>query len=185
LAADEDLEDLMARYQQGEAIAADALIEQASARIFPFFLSQVRDHSLASDLLQDFWLRVHSARRTYRPPAPVLPWMYAIARRVRVDRFRKTRRIAAHEVQVETLPDRPQVPERDSGTVDFGELLAALPDSQREVIMMLKVSGLSLEEVALATRSSIGSVKQKAHRAYTRLRCVLGNSPKARSADEP
>ena len=38
------------------------------------------------------------------------------------------------------------------------------------MIAMLKVSGLSLEEVARATRSSVGSVKQKAHRAYDKLR---------------
>jgi RNA polymerase sigma-70 factor (ECF subfamily) len=38
---------------------------------------------------------------------------------------------------------------------------------------MLKVSGLSLEEVAKATASSVGSVKQKAHRAYEKLRSTL------------
>jgi RNA polymerase sigma-70 factor (ECF subfamily) len=50
------------------------------------------------------------------------------------------------------------------------ELLAPLPESQREVILMLKVAGMSLEEVARATSSTVGSVKQKAHRAYERLR---------------
>jgi len=34
----------------------------------------------------------------------------------------------------------------------------------------LKISGMSLDEVARATSSSIGSVKQKAHRAYESLR---------------
>ena len=53
-------------------------------------------------------------------------------------------------------------------------LLAALPDSQRDVIVMLKVTGMSLEDVARATGSTIGAVKQKAHRAYTRLREILG-----------
>ena len=38
---------------------------------------------------------------------------------------------------------------------------------------MLKVSGLSVEEVARATGSSAGSVKQKAHRAYEKLRTLL------------
>ena len=38
---------------------------------------------------------------------------------------------------------------------------------------MLKVSGMSLEEVARATASSVGSVKLKAHRAYEKLRSVL------------
>jgi hypothetical protein len=37
---------------------------------------------------------------------------------------------------------------------------------------MLKVSGMSLEEVARATRSTVGAVKQKAHRAYEKLRAL-------------
>jgi RNA polymerase sigma-70 factor (ECF subfamily) len=35
---------------------------------------------------------------------------------------------------------------------------------------MLKVGGLTLEEVADATSSTVGAVKQKAYRAYERLR---------------
>ena len=52
-------------------------------------------------------------------------------------------------------------------------ILAVLPERQREVIVMLKVSGMTIEEVARATSSSAGSVKQKAHRAYQKLREVL------------
>jgi RNA polymerase sigma-70 factor (ECF subfamily) len=38
---------------------------------------------------------------------------------------------------------------------------------------MLKVSGMTMEEVARATSSSVGSVKQKAHRAYRKLHDLL------------
>jgi RNA polymerase sigma-70 factor (ECF subfamily) len=38
---------------------------------------------------------------------------------------------------------------------------------------MLKVAGMSLEEVARATSSSVGSVKQKVHRAYEKLRTKM------------
>jgi len=48
-----------------------------------------------------------------------------------------------------------------------------LPESQREVLTMLKVNELSLEEVARATSSTVGAVKQKAHRAYQQLRNLL------------
>jgi RNA polymerase sigma-70 factor (ECF subfamily) len=41
---------------------------------------------------------------------------------------------------------------------------------------MLKINGLSLEEVALATSSTVGAVKQKASRAYAKLRTLLSNS---------
>jgi RNA polymerase sigma-70 factor (ECF subfamily) len=62
---------------------------------------------------------------------------------------------------------------RPAPIADFESLMALLPASQREVVSMLKVSGMSLEEVARATSSSVGSVKLKAHRAYEKLRAVL------------
>jgi RNA polymerase sigma-70 factor (ECF subfamily) len=168
-----ELENLMVRYQQSDPTATGMLVDALSPQFFQFFLGQVRDRSRAEDLLQDFWLRIHTARRTYRPSEPVLPWMYAIARRVRVDQYRKTRRVTAHEFNVETLPEVAAPAPPRGADFGFDQLLASLPESQREVILMLKVSGLSLEEVARATRSSVGSVKQKAHRAYEKLRTLL------------
>src|ERR1700679_2090576 len=97
----------MANYQQGDANAAGLLVDSLSPQFFRFFLGQVRNRELADDLLQDFWLRIHSARQTYRPSEPLLPWMYAIARRVRVDRYRRTRNRARRELQVEKMPDVP------------------------------------------------------------------------------
>ena len=74
---------------------------------------------------------------------------------------------------MEVLPEVPaQAEDRDPGPT-FDTLVASLPEAQREVVMMLKVGGLSLEEVARATSSTVGAVKQKAHRAYERLRQIL------------
>src|ERR1700684_4071329 len=112
-------------------------------------------------------------RHPYRPGQPVLPWIYAIARRVRVDGYRRTRRIAVHESAVDVLPEPPQRVEPRNPLPEFEALMAALPDGQREVVTMLKVGGLSLEEVACATSSTVGAVKQKVHRAYDRLRKLL------------
>ena len=106
-----------------------------------------------------------------------MPWIYAIARRVRVDGYRRTRRITLHEIAMEVLPDPPQQAEPRNPGPTFDTLVAALPDAQREVVTMLKVGGLSLEEVARATSSTVGAVKQKAHRAYERLRKLLEIQP--------
>jgi RNA polymerase sigma-70 factor (ECF subfamily) len=165
---------LMAAYQQCDPEAATALVIQLSPPIFQFFLAQSRNRAEAEDLLQDFWLRIHKARATFRPGEPLMPWLYAIARRVRVDRYRKMKSTREHEVLSEQLPERAaEQPSRQPET-KISEMLQSLPESQREVLLMLKVSGLSLEEVARATGVSVGSVKQKAHRAYESLRKRLG-----------
>lgn len=167
------LEQLMVRYQQADPAAATALIEQLSPQLYRFFAAQLGKPEDASDMLQDAWLRIHRVRHTYRAGEPLLPWIYAIARRVRVDSYRKRRRIAAKEIGVEVLPEKEGASREPPDLPRFDQLVADLPDSQREVLTLLKVNGLSLEEVARATSSSLGSVKQKAHRAYERLRGVL------------
>ena len=163
----------MERYQQADPEAPAALIGALSPGLLQFFRSQAASREQADDLLQETWMRIHRVRHTYRPGEPVLPWVYAIARRVRIDGYRRTRRITAHEVSMETVPEPPaQVAQREV-LPSFDALLAALPAPQREVLTMLKVVGLTLEETACATSSTVGAVKQKAHRAYKRLRQVL------------
>jgi RNA polymerase sigma-70 factor (ECF subfamily) len=163
----------MERYQQADPKAPAALVSTLSPALLRFFMSQGTSREHADDLLQETWLRIHRVRHTYRPGMPVLPWIYAIARRVRVDGYRRTMRIALHETAMDVLPERPaQVEVRNPGPA-FETLVAALPEAQREVVTMLKVGGLTLEEVACATSSTVGAVKQKVHRAYDRLRKLL------------
>jgi RNA polymerase sigma-70 factor, ECF subfamily len=172
--SEEELESLMRRYQQAEADAASLLIDRISPQVFRFFLAQVRDRSRAEDLLQDFWLRVHKARPTYRSGEPVLPWIFGIARRVRIDDYRRRSRIGQHEFQSEELPQRAAQKSGPAIPYEVRDLLKNLPKSQRETIILLKVLGLSLEEVARATGTSVGAVKQKAHRAFETLRKIFG-----------
>jgi RNA polymerase sigma-70 factor (ECF subfamily) len=169
--SDVDLQFLMARYQQGDSDAATALVNRLSPQLYRFFLMQFVSRRHAEDLLQETWLRIHQVRHTYRSSQPLLPWLYAIARNIRVDHYRKAHRAEGREERLEEGSDLTAVPDdRQTRNPDLEALLATLPDSQREVIAMLKVSGMTLEEVARATSSSVGSVKQKAHRAYDKLR---------------
>lgn len=164
----------MEAYQQGDRTAADQLIDSLSPALYRFFAVHAGDRRHADDLLQEAWLRVHKARHTYRPGEPLLPWLYAIARHTKVDAFRR-RHYERREETFATVPEpvAPAATRDDLPEIDA--LLQKLPESQREVISMLKISGLTLEEVARLTSSSVGSVKQKAHRAYDKLRSVLAD----------
>jgi RNA polymerase sigma-70 factor (ECF subfamily) len=171
---DVELQALMARYQEGDFEAATTLVTRLSSPLHRFFLVKVVSRRHADDLLQETWMRIHQVRHTYRRGHPVLPWIYAIARNIRVDHYRRAARTEERERPLSAGQDVPDPgAERGAKTPDWESLLATLPESQREVIAMLKVSGMSLEEVACATASSIGSVKQKVHRAYEKLRKTL------------
>jgi RNA polymerase sigma-70 factor (ECF subfamily) len=169
-----DLDRLMSLYQRADAQATADLVAAVSPMLYRFFWYKTRNREDAADLLQETWLQIHKSRDLYRPGQPVLPWLYAIARHVQIDGYRRQSRIRSREQAMDTLPDAPALPHPDADRPpSFETLVAALPETQREVITMMKVAGMSLEEVAGATASSVGSVKQKVHRAYEKLRHVL------------
>src|SRR6267142_2154143 len=123
-----DLEQLMVRYQKADPDATAVLIEKLSPRLHWFFASQMGNRTDADDMLQDLWLRIHRVRHTYRPGEPLLPWVYAIARRVRIDNYRKRRRVSLREMAVDVLPEPPQRNDETSDLPPFEELVAALPE---------------------------------------------------------
>ncbi len=161
----------MAAYQAGDFRAACNLIGQASPALYRFLAARTTRKSETDDLLQETWLRVHASRRTYRPGEPVMPWLFAIARRARVDHYRRSRRRILHEE-----PMHDDLEDTAAGALDVEQpeeleaLLALLTPPERELIELLKLAGLTLDEVARATGTTIGAVKQKVHRAYKKLR---------------
>jgi len=168
---DGNLEMLMARYQEGDFAAAATLIDRIGPQLHRFFAAQLQSRAHADDLLQETWLRIHKVRHTYRPGEPALPWFYAIARHVRVDHYRRSIRGQAGARRLEAVSRNAASTAPDAERAhDLDALLAPLSAGEREVIEMLKVAGMSLEEVARATSSTVGSVKQKVHRAYGKLR---------------
>jgi len=171
--SEDELRDLMVRYQEGDAAAVETLVTSLSPALLRFCSGPGMSPSDAEDLLQDCWLRIHRARHTYLPSEPLLPWIFAVARHTRLDAYRRRRRRGSREVLVAGTPEPAgATPGPGSGVM---ELLNRLPDDQREVIVMLKVVGMSLEEVARATSSTAGAIKQKAHRAYVTLRRMLAD----------
>jgi RNA polymerase sigma-70 factor (ECF subfamily) len=178
----DELQRLMVGYQQADRDAAAELVDRVSPMLLRFLAGPLQTRAYAEDMLQECWLRIHRSRHTYRPGNPVLPWFFAIARYTRIDAYRRRRSIDANELAVDDLStsgsSESALP--DAADMDLWRLVGQLPPSQQEVVQMLKVTGLSLEEVARATGSSVGSVKQKAHRAYQKLRELLNLNNSAR-----
>ena len=174
--SDTELQSLMARYQQGDCDAAAALVNRLSPQLHRFFLIQFVSRRHADDLLQETWLRIHEVRHTY---LPAVHCCHGCTRLPGIFAWTTTAKRTAPNGREQQLEENPEIPGGATGpsgsTADLEALLAALPESQREVIAMLKVNGMSLEEVAHATSSTVGSVKQKAHRAYDRLRKGLAD----------
>jgi RNA polymerase sigma-70 factor (ECF subfamily) len=170
---DPDLPELMRRYQQGDATAMTALVECVTPQLYRFFASLTNSNADAEDMLQEAWLRIHRVRHTYRGAEPVLPWLYAIARSVQVEDHRRRLWLAWREAGVGIFPAFSAREDKAGTKPAFEELVGRLPQDQREVLTMLKISGLSAEQVARVTSSPAWAVKRRLLRAYERLRRLL------------
>jgi len=168
-----DLEELMRRYQKGDTTAVTALVECLTPRLYGFFASLTNSSTDAEEILQEAWLRIHRVRHTYRGTEPVLPWLYAIARSVQVKDHRRRRWLAWRKKGVGIFPASSAREDKICRMPAFVELVGRLPQDQREMLTMLKISGLSAEQVARATSSTAWAVKRRLGRAYDRLRRLL------------
>src|SRR5262249_52161974 len=83
-----DADEAMARYASGDESAFAALYDFVAPRLSAYLRRRVREPALVPDLVQQTFLHMHRARRTFRAGAEVLPWACAIARRQLVEVFR-------------------------------------------------------------------------------------------------
>ncbi len=168
---------LMVAYQDGDAMAFEALYGEVAGRVLGYLRSLTRDATRAEDLLQETFLQVHRARATWDRGRPVKPWLYAIARNVFLMDRRAAGRRGRHETLADDeLPDVP-VPADVESLADRDAVrraLARIPPDRREALLLHHVAGLSFEEAGAVLGVTAGAAKVRAHRGVVQLRELLG-----------
>src|SRR4030095_15019476 len=81
----------MIAYQSGELSAFEQLYAMLAEEVRRYFSRAHGNRSVVPDLVQETFLEMHRARRTYAPPLPVRPWVFGIARNVSARSFRAAR----------------------------------------------------------------------------------------------
>ena len=170
----------MVAWMGGDRRAFEALFTRLAPRVHGFFARSFRDEGIADDLLQVTFMKVHRARDQYRSESRVLPWIFGVAARVRLDELRKRRRLpedADEEAVARAGDEDGQTPEQSLAQKDqkaaVQAALNALPESYRAVIHLHRFEGLSFPEIATVLGTSPGAVKLRAFRGYERLRVSL------------
>jgi RNA polymerase sigma-70 factor (ECF subfamily) len=177
----------MARYAMGDDGAFATVYDELAPRLYGYLARQTRDPARAEDLLQQTFLQMHKARGTFVAGAEVVPWAFAIARRLMIDGFRRGRREVLEEP--DARDERPAADDPADELVQAQQLatrirleLAKLPETQRTAFELVKQEGLSLAEAAGVLGTTVPAVKLRAHRAYEALRAVLGDVLEGTSA---
>ena len=172
----------MDRYAAGDDGAFALVYDALAGRIFAYVRRSSGNQARAEDLVQQTFLHLHRARGTFVPGSAVVPWAYAIARRLLIDDRRRDHRsvlftaadAADGALQPSADPAADDLLEADDLARRLEQRLAALPSMQRAAFELIRFEGLSHAEAAEALGVTVNSVKLRTHRALEALRDVLG-----------
>ena len=176
----QELTALAVAVSQGDPAAREALIKVIRPAVLRYVLARdVAEHD-AQDLTQDICLAVLTALARYRDEGrPVWALVFSIVRNKLIDRGRQRARrkeslcddMTVYDVAHDNSPA--ELLERDEAAAGVSAMLAALPPTQREVLTLRIIVGLSCIETAEALGLTPGSVRVTAHRGMTTLRRQL------------
>lgn len=169
---------LVLRCQLGEAAAFDGLARRWAKPLQRYLATWTADGDALGDLVQDVWLRVLRGLPGLRQPDRFRSWLFGIAHRTAMDRFRARYR---EPVQMQDeMADQIAGDDTGADTADRELLLAALDRAldrlgpvERQTLTLFYLEDISINEVARITGVPAGTVKSRLSRGRAQLRAIM------------
>jgi RNA polymerase sigma-70 factor (ECF subfamily) len=183
--AEEEAE-LVRRALDGDLDAFNALVELHQRTVFNMCLRMLGSGPAAEDATQEAFLSAYRGLRTFRGTA-FRPWLMRIAANACTDELRRRGRRPAISLDAPLpgtsdhidVPDVVAGPELSALRAEQSSVVQAallrLPTDQRQAVVLCDIQGFAYEEIAVAMRSSVGTVKSRIARGRQKLRRELSS----------
>jgi RNA polymerase sigma-70 factor (ECF subfamily) len=188
----EDEAQLVIRSQQGDVSAFNQLVLQYQQTVYNVVLRMLGDRDTAADVTQDTFIAALRGIQSFRAGSSFRSWLLRIASNQACDHWRRTHRHAQESLDSLTDEDEPHAtsilstliatgdevnPEENLLTHELQETIAqglqTLTLDQRVAVVLCDMQGLSYEEIAVTTRTTLGTVRSRIARGRARLRDYL------------
>lgn len=172
-------EALLVLYANGERAAARALTHRLTPRILGFAARMLGDRAEAEDVAQEALLRLWRVAPVWRQgEAQVATWLYRVASNLCTDRLRSRKRAAS--TALDDAPDMPDTAPGVEAALIAGDrvraleaALAALPERQRQAVVLRHIEGLTNPEIAGVMEIGIEAVESLTARGKRALTALL------------
>ena len=177
-------EKLVVLYTKGVNQAFDVLVERYKERVYTHIYHTVKCEELADDIFQETFVKaiITINQGRYTENGKFLPWIFRIAHNLIIDYYRQeksenTQSCDAEEVDILNRKDLSECTIEDQMVTeqihqDIKNLVNALPDSQKEVLLMRYYKNMSFKEIAETTNVSINTALGRMRYAILNMRRI-------------
>jgi len=162
--------ELVTAINRGDAAAFEALYFRHRDWVAALAYRFTRDSDASLDVMQETFLYFLRKFPGFRLTANIKTFLYPAVRNLSIAARRKAARYQATAAELEQLEHAAAPPAAGAEAADLQIVLSALPEEQREVLLLRFVDGLNLAEIAQAMDIPLGTVKSRLHKALQTLR---------------
>ena len=182
-------EALMVLYGNGDRRAAEALTLRHTPRVLGYAIRLLGDRAEAEDIAQEAMLRLWKVAPDWRPgEAKVTTWLYRVTTNLCTDRLRRRGRQTGLDAAGDPADEAPGAVagliEEDRARA-LAAALEALPERQRQAVVLRHIEGLSNPEIAEVMDIGVEAVESLTARGKRGLRDQLaGRRPELGYEDD-
>ena len=184
-------DDLILMYRNGDTEAFNTLFDRYYVSVYNFARMMLGSSGGAEDVLQEAFMTLAQAARTYTPVGKFRPWLMKVVRNLCLNKLRSERIlrdvIAQRESNsvhvVSNNPSPCDEAEGDEQTAIIRAAIGHLPDRQREAITLYAFEEMSYREIAQVLEIPINTVKTLIYRARVSLAQSLDTDRKETKRD--
>ena len=154
---------------RGDEAAFGGIYREYRTRLYQYALSLVRDRDAAEDAVQDAFLGWARQLAAGRAPRQIAPYLYASVRNRCLDRLRRRPEVALDDAGVEILAAPAGDAERIGLRHALNRLLLALPEEQREVVVLRTWHDMEFVAIAALQGTPVNTAIARYHYAIARL----------------
>ena len=175
-------EELVEACRAGETSAFDVLVGRWEDRIRGAAWRVLGSEEEARDVAQEAFLKAYRGLDAFKREARFSSWLYQIALNLCRDRLRRRRTRSsvsleeleeAGPVLVEPRPGAHELALQNALASVVRRAVAALPEEQREVVILKEYEGLTFLEIAQTLDLPVSTVKTRLYRGLGQLRLRL------------
>lgn len=168
----------VAALKNGDTLAFDEIFRLYGKRLYHFSLGYLKSKTDAEEVVQEVFMKIWHNRASLDPGLSFNAYIFKIAYRLIAERFRKSdqEKKYLHEIASESIDFTAEMDERANyrSLLELVErLIQKLPERQKEIIVLRRIQGLSVADIAVRLDISPKTVEHHITEALKNIKAGL------------